>query len=98
MTANAAPGGSSRDGLPRAAWLRRHVEPDEAERIHTLPGQPPFGAAHDAWRRLLARRQPGEELWIYDSRPHVGPDACANYGVALVRHGRPVDHILLRIG
>lgn len=79
-------------------WLRRRVSIDEAERIHTDEHGTPFGAASGAWKALTASMSGADEVWIYDSRAHIAPGGCANYGVAVVRAGRVRGHLLLRIG
>ncbi len=87
--------------LPPSSWLYRKVSVDEAERIHA--GGPEhagraFGASHDAWQKLCATLTAADEVWIYNSKDHIAPGACANYGVCVVRHGRVLRHLLLRIG
>lgn len=80
------------------AWLYRRVTPDEAERIFADERGVPFGAANGAWGELKGAMSAADELWIYDSRKHVGPGACANLGVCLVRGGVVTRHLLVRIG
>lgn len=80
------------------SWLYRRVTPDEAERIFADERGTPFGQANAAWCELKTAITAADELWIYDSRKHVGPDACANLGVCVVRHGVVTRHLLVRIG
>lgn len=85
----------------RTSWLYRRVSVEEAERIHTDPsthGGRALGPAHDAWEKMKASMKGGDELWIYDSRAHISPGACANYGLCVVRGGKAVVQLLLRIG
>jgi hypothetical protein len=80
------------------AWLYRQVERDEAERIFADDRGVPFGSACNAWIELCRGLTDADRLYIYDSRAHIGPDACANMGVCVVRHGRVTRHLLVRIG
>ncbi len=56
-----------------------------------------FGVSNDVWMKLKAQLRGGDELWVYDSKPVVGPEQCGNYGVCIYRAGKCVAGLLLRI-
>ena len=86
-----------REVIP-VAWLYREVACDEAERIFADDRGVAFGSANAAWLELLRGLSEADKLYIYNSKGHIAPDACANMGVCVVRHGRVTRHLLVRIG
>lgn len=57
-------------------------------------GGRPFGHAEDDWRRLLAKRREGDELWHF-APPNRG--VIQVWGVALVRAGRIVSTVVTAV-
>jgi len=51
----------------------------------------PFGFQNQRWQTLLSKLQDGDEMWEYDH--YVGP-LSAEAGIAIVRGGEVVDHIV----
>jgi hypothetical protein len=54
----------------------------------------PFGHAEDDWRRLLAKRHDGDELWNFAPPSRT---AMQVWGVALVRDGRIVSTVITAV-
>jgi len=51
----------------------------------------PFGFQNQQWQTLLSKLQDGDEMWEYDH--NVGP-LSAEAGIAIIRGGEVVDHIV----
>jgi hypothetical protein len=51
----------------------------------------PFGFQYGRWHALRAKMRDGDELWEYNH--YVGP-LFAEWGIALIRSGEVVDHIV----
>jgi hypothetical protein len=72
------------------------TEPTTVERAaadNTHDGRP-FGHAEDDWRRLLAKRRDGDELWNF-APPSL--EAIQLWGVALVRRGRVISTVITAV-
>jgi len=73
------------------------ITADQAEAKHLvsdsrLGKKPvPFGFQNQRWQVLLSKFQSGDDLWEYDH--YVGP-LCAEAGIAILRGGEVVDHIV----
>lgn len=80
-------------------WLTKRLTVQEIEAEHSVrderlgPNPVPFGFIHDQWLALIARMQPGDELWQFSSPPESWQHLCGRAGVALVRNGEVVDSI-----
>jgi hypothetical protein len=76
-----------------ASWLERRLTVDEAEASHLVrderlgPDPVPFGFNHRAWRELLAKMLPGDELWEYDSPAQDWVRLMGSMGYVLIRPG-----------
>jgi hypothetical protein len=74
-------------------WLKRRltIEQAEAEQMVTdarLGREPvPFGFCNCQWRDLIAKMQPGDELWEFS---HIEGPLCGEGGFAIIRHGELV--------
>jgi hypothetical protein len=71
--------------------LVRQVSLEDVLREHTYDGVP-FGHARDDWERLLAKMQPGDELWEYEP---ASAHAVQTWGIALVRSGSLMSRVIL---
>ena len=60
---------------------------------HTYEGVP-FGSINDDWQRLLAKMQPGDELWNFEP-----PDekVISLWGIALVRNGKVISTVITAV-
>lgn len=81
-------------------WLKRAltVAQAEAENLVTnehLGSEPiPFGYCSSQWRDLLARMQPGDEIWEFSSPPETWEDLCGRRGIVLLRGKEAVAWIV----
>ena len=68
----------------------------EAEPAHTVwnerPSSPPV--LNDRWRAFRAQMQEGDELWTFCTPPETWEHMAGLGGIALVRHGKMVGHIV----
>lgn len=82
------------------SWLRHKRTREELEaenmahREDLWPAPIPFGFLNDQWKQLLALEQPGDELWTYSSGAGSWENLGGRAGVALVRNGEVVAHIM----
>lgn len=81
-------------------WLTKRVTASEAEACHAvqldqLGSAPvPFGFLNGAWRSLLAKVQPGDEIWEFSSPGENWINLAGQRGYALVRGGEVVERIV----
>lgn len=54
------------------------------------PEPVPFGFCNDEWRDLVAKMQPGDELWEWEYSD-VEEDFSGREGFTIVRNGTTVD-------
>jgi len=77
-----------------SSYLTKKTTLDEVLRENTYDGVA-FGYANDDWERLLAKMQPGDELWCFEPpSKHV----IQMWGVALVRMGNVVSTVITSVG
>ncbi|MCA3006135.1 MAG: hypothetical protein LW650_11210 [Planctomycetaceae bacterium] len=83
--------------MVRPTWLTQRVDRPRAAALLGLPpdAQPRPGTPA---ARILLGRTPADEFWLFDSTPHAGPDHCPSQGLAVLRHGKLVAHLVLHIG
>lgn len=59
-------------------------------------GEP--GPTASGWRRIAdswtAEMQPGDEVWTWSTPRWTWENLCGRGGLALVRDGKPVDHVM----
>ena len=85
--------------------FKKKVSVEQAEKenlvsIKTADGKKmriPFGYCHQQWLDLLAKKQDGDELWVYESPPEAWEHLAGAETISLVRNGEVIDSILLRI-
>lgn len=77
------------------------VEEAEAENLvadaHLGPVPVPFGWCNDEWVSLLARMQPGDELWEFRSGDKSWSHLAGREGIALVRGDKIVATVVTRM-
>jgi len=75
--------------------VRLTVEQAEAKHMVSdsrLGANPvPFGFQNERWRALLSKMQDGDELWEYG---HFAGSLSAEDGIALIRNGEDIAHIV----
>lgn len=82
------------------SWLqtkrtREELEAENmVERKNLWPQPVPFGFMYPEWKQLLAQQQPGDELWTFSSSNESWEEMAGRKGIALVRQGEVVDHIV----
>ena len=72
----------------------------EAEKNHmeTVGNkQIPFAGNDDRWQAILSRMQDNDELWEYTSPDEMWEMLAGREGIVLVRDGKVIDNILLRM-
>lgn len=88
-------------------WLAETVSVAEAEAAFTptanqskenprLPDQP-FGFEYDKWQALKSQMSLGDEIRYFCSPPQTWRDLHGRAGIAVVRAGRVVDCMVLRM-
>ena len=65
-------------------WLTSEVSVSDLE--DTLGGPD--------WRRVKGCIAPGDELWTFSSPGNQGQKLVFRAGIALVRNGQPIDHVI----
>jgi hypothetical protein len=88
---------AARDPAIPSSWLTERTTVEEAEARHTvaIDGSPtPFGYNASAWARLKNRMRPGDEIWNFVSPAESWRALAGRMGVALVRKGVVIDHIV----
>jgi hypothetical protein len=78
-------------------WLTKRLTVQDIEAEHSVrderlgPDPVPFGFITDQWQALLARMEPGDELWAFSSPPETWQHLCGRAGIALVRNGEVIE-------
>lgn len=81
-------------------WLRERLTVEEAESKHLVmderlgPSPIPFGFCNEAWKDLLCKKQPGDEIWEFSSTKSSWQQLCGRRGIALVRNSTVVTFFL----
>lgn len=70
-------------------WLQRQANVKELEDEFAVDGVP-FGYCNAEWKALLAKMQPGDELWTFSSPREDWERLTGWEGIALVRGGEVV--------
>jgi hypothetical protein len=94
--------GSER-AFPPAEWLQQRMDPvaidryEEQHIAHRAAGSPALllTPRHERdWDRMKLRMLPGDELWSFDSPSRYWQGMAGRRGIALVRAGRAIDHLI----
>ena len=84
-------------------WLLDQVTVEKAEAMNLVqidglgPDPIPFGYINDRWRALMLRMREGDELRHFRSPPKSWQDMHGRAGIALVRNGKVIDHIVTEL-
>jgi hypothetical protein len=87
---------------PPAEWLRERIHIAEFERwtratehdLDEVMGEFVRGQNRRHWRDMKTRMLRGDELWIFRSPPDTWEQLCGRSGIALVRSGKPIAHLI----
>jgi len=87
------------------SWLRRQVTVEAAEAANLVmllsdsgvEQATLVGRCNSDWLRLLAQRQPGDEIWEFSSSDGSWQNLAGRAGVALVRGGEVIASVLTRM-
>jgi len=79
------------EGIEEYLTVRLPLEQVLAE--NTYEGVP-FGHANDDWQRLVAKMQPGDELWNFEP---PNKNVIRLWGVALVRKGKIISTVITAV-
>jgi hypothetical protein len=83
-----------------AEWLKERISVEQAERAHSVrledlgPDPVPFGYQKNEWLELRSSMQPGDELWNYSSSAESWAHLAGRAGIAVVRNGTVVAHLV----
>jgi hypothetical protein len=78
-------------------WLTKRLTVQDIDAEHSVrderlgPDPVPFGFVNDQWQALLAKAEPGDELWEFSSPPESWQRLMGMAGIALVRNGEVID-------
>lgn len=75
------------------SWLDKEISVAEAEAESSVDGVP-FGGQNEAWRRLKASIQPGDELWTFCSSWESFQAHAGRCGIAVLRNGDAVSVLI----
>lgn len=81
-------------------WLIKTLTVEQAEAEHMVTDERlgqmpvPFGFCNAAWKDLVARMQPGDELWRFSSSAESWQRLGGCGGIALIRRGEVVASVL----
>ena len=65
------------------------------ERLKRSPeAAKPFGFKNSEWEALKSEMKPGDEIWTFSSPPETWEALMGRSGIALVRDGEIVQHIV----
>jgi hypothetical protein len=77
--------------FPPVEWLIRRIDVDEVEKdIEKWDGR----WRDYSWRPFKAQMTDGDELWEFSSPAEYWENLAGREGVALVRDGRPIAHVV----
>lgn len=85
------------------SWLQKKITLKEAETIHLVkddrlgPEPIPFGFSNDEWKAMIAKMEDGDELWEFCSSLESWRIMGGREGIALIRNGQVIDHIVTRM-
>ena len=83
------------NGCPPPNWRWSRMAPErERKMLDRRPPLVPRSAADDEVSDLVVRMQPGDEFWEWSSPPPTWRFKMGRGGVALVRNGRVVAHVV----
>jgi len=83
-------------------WLIKKLTVEEAETLNMVsdkrlgPEPIPFGFLNHAWRNLKSLITEGDELWEFSSPKKTWEYLAGAEGVALMRKGKEIAHIITR--
>lgn len=84
-------------------WLKRKLTVEQAEAEHMVEDEQlgqtpvPFGFCNKAWRDLLAKMQPQDELWEFSSSDHSWQHLAGRGGISLVRRGKIIASLVTKM-
>jgi hypothetical protein len=76
--------------FPPREWLKKPASAAEIANLDRADGsQLSYG-----WSRILVRRRPSDEFWSFASPTESWKRLCGQGGIALVRGGECIDHVI----